>query len=72
MIVKPSVEELLKNARNRYELAMAISKRARQIVDGAEPKVNVHENSKITVAAIEFEDNKYKIKHIENEEEDKF
>ena len=72
MIVKPSVEELLKNARNRYELAMAISKRARQIVDGAEPKVKSNENSKITVAAIEFEDNQYKIKHIENEEEDKF
>ena len=72
MIVKPSVEELLKNARNRYELAMAISKRARQIVDGAEPKVKTKDNSKITIAAKEFEDKKYIVKHIENEEEDKF
>ena len=31
MIVKPTVTELLKNSKNRYELVIATSKRARQI-----------------------------------------
>ena len=72
MISKPSVEELLKNARNRYELAMAVSKRARQLVDGDEKLIKTDENSEITIAAMEFEKEKFKIKHKENEEEDKF
>ena len=33
MMVKPSVTELLKKTSNRYELVIATSKRARQIVD---------------------------------------
>ena len=53
MIVEPSVENLLKKAENRYELVIAISRRARQLeVD----KTNVIE-SKITKAAIEFNNN---------------
>ena len=31
MMVKPTVAELLKKAKNRYELVIATSKRARQI-----------------------------------------
>ena len=31
MMVKPSVQELLTKAKNRYELVIATSKRARQI-----------------------------------------
>lgn len=33
MMVKPSVTELLKKAENRYELVIATSRRARQIVN---------------------------------------
>ena len=62
MIIKPSVEELLKNARNRYELAMAISKRARQIVLGATPRVDTKETSEVTIASLELAENKYMIK----------
>ena len=36
MMVKPTVQELLKKAKNRYELVIATSKRARQIASGAE------------------------------------
>ena len=32
-MVKPTVQELLTKAKNRYELVIATSKRARQIVD---------------------------------------
>ena len=38
MIIKPSVTELLTKAKNRYELVIATSKRARQIAEG---KVNI-------------------------------
>ena len=37
MIVKPSVAELLKKSKNRFELVIATSKRARKIAMGSEP-----------------------------------
>ena len=36
MMVKPTVAELLKKAKKRYELVIATSKRARQKAEGAE------------------------------------
>lgn len=66
MIVKPSVSELLKIARNRYELVIATSKRARQIAEGAEVKTKVKEESTVTLAANEIVEGKIEI--IEPEE----
>lgn len=66
MIVKPSVSELLKKAKNRYELIIATSKRARQISAGAEVKTKVKEESAVTLAANEIAENKIEI--IEPEE----
>ena len=43
MMVKPTVQELLTKAKNRYELVIATSKRARQISSGAEVKTKVKE-----------------------------
>ena len=43
MIVKPTVNELLEKADNRYELVIATARRARQIAAGAEPKTDVKE-----------------------------
>lgn len=53
MIVEPSVEKLLNHADNRYELVIAVSRRARQMQSDVS---NVIE-SKITKAAIEFNNN---------------
>ena len=61
MIVKPSVTELLKKAKNRYELVIATSKRARQIAAGAEVKTNVKEESAVTLAANEIAEGKVKV-----------
>ena len=61
MIVKPSVTELLKKAKNRYELVIATSKRARQIAAGAEVKTNVKEESAVTLAAYEIAEGKVKV-----------
>ena len=61
MIVKPSAEQLLDKASNRYELVVAISKRARQLVLGATPKINTKETSEVTIASLELAENKYVI-----------
>ena len=66
MMVKPTVAELLKKAKNRYELVIATSKRARQISNGAEVKTNVKEESAVTLAANEIAEGKVDI--IEPEE----
>lgn len=66
MIVKPTVQELLTKARNRYELVIATSKRARQISSGAEVKTNVKEESAVTLAANEIAEGKIEV--IEPEE----
>ena len=66
MMVKPTVQELLTKAKNRYELVIATSKRARHIASGAEVKTNVKEESAVTLAANEIAEGKVDI--IEPEE----
>lgn len=61
MMVKPTVQELLTKAKNRYELVIATSKRARQISNGAEVKTNVKEESAVTLAANEIAEGKIEI-----------
>jgi DNA-directed RNA polymerase subunit omega len=74
MMVKPSVTELLKRASNRYELVIATSRRARQIVDkrleekakaksetGNEPLNKEKEEPAVTIAANEIAEGKVKI-----------
>ena len=66
MMVKPTVQELLTKAKNRYELVIATSKRAIQISNGAEVKTKVNEESAVTLAANEIAEGKIDI--IEPEE----
>ena len=68
MIIKPSVTELLTKAKNRYELVIATSKRARQIAQGDEPLTKVKEKSVVTLAANEIAEGKVQIIRGENEE----
>lgn len=71
MIVKPTVTELLKKAKNRYELVIATSKRARQIAMGDEPLTKVKEESPVTLAANELAEGKFEIIREEKNDEDK-
>ncbi len=72
MIVKPTVTELLKKSKNRYELVIATSKRARQIAMGDEPLTKVKEESPVTLAANEIAEGKVTIiRDEDNEEENK-
>ena len=61
MIVKPSVAELLKKSKNRFELVIATSKRARKIAMGSEPLVDTLEESPVTIAANEIAEGKVKV-----------
>lgn len=61
MMVKPTVQELLEKAKNRYELVIATSKRARQISNGADVKTKVKEESAVTLAANEIAEGKVDI-----------
>ncbi len=61
MIIKPSVTELLTKAKNRYELVIATSKRARQIAEGDEPLIKIKDKSPVTIAANEIAEGKVNI-----------
>lgn len=67
MMVKPTVNDLLKKSENRYELVIATSKRARQLSEGAEPLTDKKEESNVTLAADEIAEGKVTIVR-ENEE----
>lgn len=57
VLVKPPIEKLLPKVENRYTLALAVAKRARQLVDGAEPLVDEEEvdsPSNVSLAAEEL------------------
>ena len=61
MMVKPTVVELLKRVDNRFELVIAVSRRARQIAMGDAPLTKVKEESPVTLAANEIAEGKVKV-----------
>ncbi len=58
MMVKPSVQELLKKVDNRYRLVVVTAKRARQIANGDICMTRVKEKSPVTLAANEIAEGK--------------
>ena len=66
MIVKPTVNDLLEHAENRFALVIGASKRARQIASGEEKLTSVDEESPVTLATNEINEGKVLI--INNEE----
>lgn len=50
-MARVTVEDCLKNVKNRFELVLIASKRARQLMRGKEPKVE-WDNDKATVVAL--------------------
>ena len=61
MIVKTTVNELLKYAENRYALVIATSRRAREIAKGDTPLINTSDKSPVTIAADEIAEGIVKI-----------
>ena len=58
MIIKPTVTDLLEKVDNRFELVIAVAKRARQISEGQTPLTNVQDKSSVTIAANEIAEGK--------------
>ena len=61
MMVKPRVTELLKIVVNRFELVIAVAKRARQISGGSTVLTKKDDESCVTLAADELAEGKVKI-----------
>lgn len=54
MLNKPPLDELLPKTENRYTLAVLVAKRARQLVDGAQPMVENETPNLVTLASEEI------------------
>lgn len=55
-MINPSVVDLLKKVEDRYTLVMVTSKRARQIIGGAEPLEDANSKKPLTIAINEVND----------------
>jgi DNA-directed RNA polymerase subunit omega len=51
---QPVVDNLLENADSKYTVVVAVSRRARQINEGAEGFLDANSNKPVTVALQEF------------------
>lgn len=54
-MINPSITDLLEKVDDRYTLVTVTSKRARQIIDGAEPMVEVDSKKPLTRAISEVD-----------------
>ena len=63
MLVKPPMELLMTKADNRYTLAILVAKRARQLVDGAQPMSESESPNLVTVACEEIAHNAVRMVH---------
>lgn len=59
MLIEPAIEKLLPHVKNRYDLAIVIAKRNRELVDGAEPLVDERRSASLqSLACRELGDEK--------------
>lgn len=59
-MINPSVVDLLKKTQDRYSLVILTSKRARQIIEGSNPKVEIDSNKPLTIAINEVNESAIK------------
>ncbi|MBP7403063.1 MAG: DNA-directed RNA polymerase subunit omega [Clostridia bacterium] len=58
MLVKPQIEALLPHVDNRYSLAILVAKRARQLVDGAQPLSDNDSPNNVSIACQELDEDR--------------
>lgn len=58
-MINPSIVDLVKKAGDRYSVVVITSKRARQIIGGAKPLVDIDANKPLTIAINELDQNKF-------------
>jgi DNA-directed RNA polymerase subunit omega len=66
-MINPPIVELLERVDNRYSLVVVTSKRARQLIDGQKPLINIKSSKPLTIAINEINE---EIIEIENMKED--
>ena len=54
-MIEPSVVDLLEKIHDRYSLVLLTSKRARQIIDGSNPKISINSKKSLTIAINEID-----------------
>jgi len=64
-MINPSVVDLLEKIHDRYSLVMLTSKRARQIIEGSEPKIAIDSNKPLTIAINEIDEDAFEFEIIE-------
>ncbi|WP_092924312.1 DNA-directed RNA polymerase subunit omega [Romboutsia hominis] len=71
-MLKPSINEVLNKIDNRYYLVGTVAKRAREIIDGAEPitTTKTRDNKPVTIATQEVADGKISYRLLTQEEID--
>jgi len=64
-MINPSVVELLEKVNDRYSLVILTSKRARQIINGSDPKIAINSKKPLTIAINEVDTNAVEYEIIE-------
>jgi DNA-directed RNA polymerase subunit omega len=57
MMIKPTLGELLKKVDNRFALVNVVSKRARQLIDGAPTLIRSNSTKPVSIAINEVNEN---------------
>lgn len=57
-MINPSIVSLLEKVDNRYSLVVVTARRARQLIDGEEPLVEIDSPKPVTIAINEVHDGK--------------
>ena len=64
-MIEPSVVDLLDKIHDRYSLVMLTSKRARQLIEGSNPKISVDSNKPLTIAINEIDEDAFEFEILE-------
>lgn len=54
-MINPSIMDLLKKVDNKYTLVTLASKRARQLIEGAKPLIDIESTKPVTIATNEID-----------------
>lgn len=68
-MLTPPINELIDQAGSRYSLVIAVSKRARQIIEGDLPMIDTDSKKAVTIATNEFYQDKIECVYPVTEEE---
>ncbi|MCX7695561.1 MULTISPECIES: DNA-directed RNA polymerase subunit omega [Caloramator] len=65
-MINPSIVSLLQKVSDRYSLVVVTARRARQLIDKAEPLVKVNSNKPVTIAINEINEGKIKYESLKS------